>query len=130
MLVDVVELDWHEQPRPREDVLAQVPVRGHIAMDCLWSDRDLDRPRKAVHADLRPMTLETLYSARVERWKGLHILLSGYQRQPCKGRQTGGGKFAQRWWLRIVLDPRVPPMSWNERERRRAIRRDSGGLME
>lgn len=130
MLVDVVELDWHEQPRERAEVLETVPVRGHLSMDCLWSDRDLERPRKAVHADLKPMRLETLYSARVERWNGLNILLSGWQRQPAEGRQTGGGKFAQRWWARIVLDPRVPPMSWQERQRQRKLMRETGGLME
>lgn len=117
MLVDVVELDWHEHPRPREEVLAQVPVRGRIGLDALWTDRDLARPK--VHAELRPFELETLYSASIRRWKGANILLAGWQRQPCKGHQTGGSKFPQRWWLRIVLDPALPPMSWNER---RALR--------
>lgn len=127
MLVDVVELNWHESPRDRAEVLNAIPVRGRIDVDKVWTDRDLDRA--PTHADIRPMTLETLYSARLERWKGLHILLSGWQRQPAKGRQTGGAKFPQRWWLRIVLDPREPPMSWNERRRRRAIKRDYAGLM-
>lgn len=128
MLVDVVELDWHESPRPREDVLAQVPARGELRAECLLTDRDLGRA--AVHADLTPMTLETLYSCRLVSWRGPTILLAGWQRQPCKGRQTGGGKFPQRWWLRLVLDPRAPPMSFNERQRRRAMRRETGGLME
>jgi hypothetical protein len=114
MLVDVVELDWHGQPRPREEVLAAAPVRGCIQLDCLWTDRDLDRPK--VHADIRPFQLETLYSARIERWRGVHLVLSGWQRQDAKGRQTGGGKFPQRWWVRLVLDPNNPPMAWRDRQ--------------
>lgn len=128
MLVDVVELDWHEHPRPREDVLAQVPVRGLLKVECLWTDRDLERP--AVHADLHPWSLETLYSARLVTWRGRNIVLTGFQRQPCKGRQTGGGKFPQRWWARIVLDPREPPMSWNQRQARARFLRSHMGLME
>jgi hypothetical protein len=115
MLVDVVELDWHGRARERNNVLAAVPVRGHLQMECLWSDRDLDRPR--VHADLMPYRLETLYSARVERWRGLHLVLAGWQRQEAAGRQTGGGRFPQRWWVRLVLDPREPPVAWCDRRR-------------
>lgn len=128
MLVDVVELMWHESPRERAEVLAQVPARGHVLAERLWSDRDLDRA--PVHVDLRPMLLETLYSAKLERWRGRNIILSGWQRQPAKGRQTGGAKFPQRWWLYIVPDPSVPPMSWNERRQRRKVWSDSGGMME
>lgn len=128
MLVDVVELNWHESPRDRAEVFAQLPVRGHIVAERLWTDRDLDRA--PVHVDLKPMQLETLYSAKLERWRGSHILLSGWQRQPARGRQTGGAKFRQRWWLRIVRNPTVPPMSWDEYRRRVKLWRETGGLME
>lgn len=123
MLVDIVELDWHGHPLPRDEVLAAVPVRGQISLDCLWTDRDLDRPK--VHADIRPFQLETLYSASVRRWKGSSLVLAGWQRQQAPGKQTGGAKFPQRWWVRVVLDPNVPPMSWNER---RSLRRIGSGV--
>lgn len=113
MLVDVVELDWHGLPKDRAEVLAATPVRAHLSAERLWSDEGLDRA--PVHADLRPMLLETLYSARLRRWKGVNIVIEGWQRQPAKGRQTGGAKFPQRWWVRIVLDPATPPMSWTQR---------------
>lgn len=113
MLVDVVELDWHGLPRDKAEVLASAPVRGQLRIECLWTDRDLDRPR--VHADLMPFQLETLYSVRVERWRGLHLLLSGWQRQPAAGRQGGTGRFPQRWWVRLVLDPSRPPTPWRGR---------------
>ena len=118
MLVDVVELDWHEVPRPRNEVLAAVPVRGRIDVDRLWTDRELDRAPS--HADIRPMRLETLYSAKLIRWKGANLLLAGWQRQAAKGHQTGGARFRQRWWVRIVLDPATPPMSYRERQWMRA----------
>lgn len=97
---------------------ATVPVRGDIHVDRLWTDRELDRA--PVHADIRPMQLDTLYSARLRYWRGANIVLEGWQRQPAKGYQTGGARFRQRWWLRIVLDPATPPMSLDERRQLKA----------
>lgn len=121
VLADVVELDWNGSPKPRDEVLAATPVRGQLRIEPLWTDRDLERPR--VHADLQPIQLETLYSVRIERWRGRNLLLAGWQRQPAPGRQTGGARFAQRWWVRLVLDANEPPMSWRMRQ---AVRRDRG----
>lgn len=75
------------------------------------------------------MVLETLYSARLERWRGLHIILSGWQRQPHPTKRGAGANFPQRWWLQVVLDPSAPPMSHAQRARRRELARTGGGLM-
>lgn len=120
MLVDVVELDAGERPRDPAEVRAALPVRGLIQADRLWTDRDL--ARAPVHVDIRPMALETLYSVRLRYWKGVNIVLEGWQRQAAKGYQTGGARFPQRWWVVIVLDPATPPMSFNDRRRLRRER--------
>lgn len=116
MLVDVVELNVREAARAREDVMSTVPVRGVLRMDRLWTDRELENA--PAHADICPMTLETLYSARVLYWRGVNLLLVGWQRQPMPGGKSGR-RFRQRWWVRLVLDPSLPPMSAVERRARR-----------
>lgn len=127
MLVDVIELRQGDQARDPAAVRATVPVRGQVSIDRLLSHQHMDRA--PVHADIRPMVLETLYAARIEYWRGLNIVLAGRQRQQIPGRKRAEAVFEQRWWLRLVLDPSEPPIAPVNRRRQRTVHQASGGLM-
>lgn len=115
MLVDIIQLRQHDHTLDRDVVRATVPLRLTIDVDRFWTHSGLDRP--AVHASVRPMTLEPLYDARLRYWRRLNIVLSGRQRQVVPGRKSNEVLYEQWWWCRIVLDPNVPPIAPIQRRR-------------
>ena len=100
MLVDLVELFSCGVKRPRDEVRASVPLRGHLNIDKMWTHQDVDRA--PVHAHLDPPRIESLYRCRLVYWRGRNVVLSGVQRGPVPGRRKAEQEYVQMWWCKIV----------------------------
>lgn len=95
MLVDVLELNFKGERRPRLDVRAAPPIRAELVINRYYSWGNDERA--PVYARLEPYgLLEELDKAKFAYMKGRHLVIRGDQR-------LEGRVYEQFWWCRFVL---------------------------
>lgn len=106
MLVDVVPLRLRGVRRPRDEVLAAVPLRAELQLTIHrpgWHPGQRNAPLLAglVEPGQTRWALPPLDKARVSKISGPSLLVVGFEEIPRGRREVD--VFWQAWWCRLVL---------------------------
>lgn len=96
MLVDLVMLRRSGRKRPREDVLADIPLRGDLSICTRHGVL-----QAALLPDKRlPDDMPVLEECRVTRLCGQSFVLVGFEQVDL--RRAGHARYCQAWWCRLA----------------------------